>query len=155
MRRPSLVERRLSKFMQEQPTVRSAARAIVSAALAVTVGGGLLIWLVDRREYHNPWVGMWFAIQTATTVGYGDVTPADVSGRIVGVIIMLWGVAFITIITAIITTTFITRARVERGVGLARERTGDDEAKNLLERLDAIDAKLEQLEAAIRESSTR
>src|SRR5262249_21283342 len=106
-------------------------------------------------EYHNPWVGMWFAIQTATTVGYGDVTPAEVSGRIVGVIIMLWGVAFITIITAIITTTFITRARVERGVGLARELTGDDEAKNLLERLDAIDAKLEQLEAAIRESSTR
>jgi hypothetical protein len=155
MRRPNLVERRLSKFMQQQPTVRSAARAIVSAAVAVTIGGGLLIWLVDRSEYPNPWLGMWFAIQTATTTGYGDVTPVHLSGRIVGVVIMLWGVAFITIITAIITTTFITRARVERGVGLARELTGEDEAKSFTERFDAIEAKLDSLEAAIRESSNR
>src|SRR5262249_50381591 len=149
MRPPNLVERRLSKFMQQQPTVRSAARAIVSAAAAVTIGGGLLIWLVDRSEDPNPWLGMRFAIQTATRTGYGDVTPVHVSGRIVGVVIMLWGVAFITIITAIITTTFITRARVERGVGLAHEIEHVD-SKNLLERFDAIDAKLEQLEAAIR-----
>lgn len=152
MRGPNLVERRLSRFMQEQPTVRSAARAIVSAAFAVTVGGGLLIWLVDRSEYPNPWIGMWFAIQTATTVGYGDVTPTHLSGRIVGVIVMLWGVAFITIITAIITTTFITRARMERRAGLARELAEDD-AQSLTERFDAIEAKLDQLEAAIRESS--
>jgi voltage-gated potassium channel Kch len=155
MRRPNLVERRLSKFMQEQPTVRSAARAIVAASAAVMVGGGVLIWLVDRSEYPNPWIGMWWAIQTATTVGYGDVTPRHVSGRIVGVVVMLWGVAFISIITAIITTTFITRARVERGVGLARELDESDDARSLLERFDAVEQKLASLEAAIRDSTGR
>lgn len=155
MRRPNLVERRLSKFMQEQPTVRSAARAIVAASAAVMVGGGVLIWLVDRSEYPNPWIGMWWAIQTATTVGYGDVTPRHVSGRIVAVVVMLWGVAFISIITAIITTTFITRARVERGVGLARELDPNDDARSLLERFDAVEQKLASLEAAIRDSTGR
>ncbi len=68
---------------------------------------------------------------------------------------MLWGVAFISIITAIITTTFITRARVERGVGLARELDPNDDARSLLERFDAVEQKLASLEAAIRDSTGR
>ena len=39
---------------------------------------------LDHSEYSNVWVGMWWALQTVTTVGYGDVTPEHVSGRIVG-----------------------------------------------------------------------
>ena len=99
---------------------------------------------------------MWWAIQTATTVGYGDVTPRHVSGRIVGVVVMLWGVAFISIITAIITTTFITRARVERGVGLARggrpERRREKPHRAL--RRGRAEARA-SLEAAIRDSTGR
>jgi hypothetical protein len=156
-RRPNLVERRLSKFMQETPTVRSAAAAIVSATALVMVGGGILIRLVDHTEYQNVWVGMWWAIQTATTVGYGDVTPKHVSGRLVGVAVMLYGVAFISIITAIITTTFITRARVERGIGLAHEleTNVDDGSRSITERFDALEDKLDRLEAAVRDSSNR
>jgi voltage-gated potassium channel len=153
MARQNLVERRLSKFMQRQPTVRSAIAAIVAAAVFVTVGGGILIRLLDHSEYPNVWIGMWWSIQTATTVGYGDVTPKHVSGRLVGVFVMLWGVAFISIITAIITTTFITRARIERGVGLAHELQEDD-SRSLVDRFDAVEEKLDRLEAAIRESTT-
>jgi hypothetical protein len=121
------------------------------------VGGGILIRLVDHTEYQNVWVGMWWAIQTATTVGYGDVTPKHVSGRLVGVAVMLYGVAFISIITAIITTTFITRARVERGIGLAHEleTNVDDGSRSITERFDALEDKLDRLEAAVRDSSNR
>ena len=55
-------------------------------------------------------MGMWWAIQTVTTVGYGDVTPKAVAGRIVGTFVMLEGIAFLAIITAAITSTFVARA---------------------------------------------
>jgi voltage-gated potassium channel len=49
-----------------------------------------------------------------TTVGYGDVTPQHPSGRFVGVLVMLEGIAFLTITTAVITSTFVARAERER-----------------------------------------
>ena len=39
--------------------------------------------VLDHKEYPNIFIGMWWAIQTVTTVGYGDVTPKAVAGRIV------------------------------------------------------------------------
>ncbi len=156
-RRTNLVERRLSKFLSKPPTVASAARVIVAAVGAVTVAGGIAIWLLDHDEYPNVWVGLWWSIQTAATVGYGDVTPRHVSGRIVGAVMMLWGLAFLAIVTAIITTTFITRARVELQFGGAEDAksTAETDVGALNARFDALEEKLDRLEVAIRESSTR
>jgi voltage-gated potassium channel len=56
---------------------------------------------------------MWWALQTVTTVGYGDVTPTHFGGRLVGAAVMLEGTAFIAIVTAVITSTFIARATKE------------------------------------------
>ena len=67
----------------------------------------------DHDEYSNVWVGMWWAIQTVTTVGYGDVTPEHLSGRLIAVVVMLQGIAFLAIITAAITSTFVARATKE------------------------------------------
>jgi hypothetical protein len=44
-----------------------------------------------------------------TTVGYGDVTPARTSGRIVAAFVMLQGIAFLAILVAAITSTFVAR----------------------------------------------
>jgi voltage-gated potassium channel len=55
--------------------VRTAARVIVTATGAVVIVGGILMRVLDHDEYSNIWVGMWWALQTVTTVGYGDVTP--------------------------------------------------------------------------------
>jgi voltage-gated potassium channel Kch len=55
-------------------------------------------------------IGLWWAIQTVTTVGYGDVAPKDVVGRVVAALVMLYGIAFIAIVTAVITSTFVARA---------------------------------------------
>jgi voltage-gated potassium channel len=41
----------------------------------VVIVGGILMRVLDHDEYSNIWVGMWWALQTVTTVGYGDVTP--------------------------------------------------------------------------------
>jgi hypothetical protein len=113
----NLVERRLSKFLREPPSVRLAANVIVTATLLVVVVGGVLIRLLDHKEYHSVWLGMWWVLETVTTVGYGDLTPQAVIGKLISAAVMLWGVAFLAIITAAITSVFVARAQRERALG--------------------------------------
>jgi voltage-gated potassium channel len=51
--------------------------------------------------------GIWWSIVTATTVGYGDISPDTISGRILAVILMLIGIGLIGMLTGSITTFFI------------------------------------------------
>ena len=76
----NLFEARLSRLMSRPPSIRAAAGVIVTATALFVVGGGILIRILDHSEYPNIWVGMWWALQTVTTVGYGDVTPKQPSG---------------------------------------------------------------------------
>ena len=76
---------------REPPSVRTAAGVIVTATAVVVIAGGALMRVLDHDEYANVWVGMWWALQTVTTVGYGDVTPHHTSGRIVAAFVMLSG----------------------------------------------------------------
>ncbi len=140
----SFLERRFSRILREPPSVRVATGVIVSATLIVVVGSGVLIWALDHDEYPNIWVGMWWALQTVTTVGYGDVSPTNPSGRIIGAVVMLYGVAFVTIFVAAITSIFVTRASQERGIA-------EDEAEQRIEaKLGVIDDRLGRLEDLLR-----
>src|SRR5262245_31536801 len=100
--------------MSQPPSVRGAAGVVVAATAVVVVVGGVLMRLFDPDEYPNVWLGMWWAVQTVTTVGYGDVTPKDVVGRLVAAFVMLEGIAFVAIVTAAITSSFVARANRER-----------------------------------------
>jgi voltage-gated potassium channel len=147
--RPNLVERRMSKFLREPPSIRMAASVIVTATALVLVGGGVLIRVLDHSEYPNIWVGMWWATQTVTTVGYGDVTPKHVSGRIVGVFVMLEGISFLAIITAVITSSFVARAANERSLA-----EGADDAAleaRLDARFDDVSVRFDRIESILRE----
>src|SRR4029450_9503355 len=104
MGRLNLIERRIEHFMRQPPSVRNAAGVIVIATAVVTVGAGALISLIDRDEYPNVGVGLWWAIQTVTTVGYGDVAPKDVVGRVVAALVMLYGVAVFAVLARVFTS---------------------------------------------------
>ena len=148
--RPNLIERRMTGFLRQPPSVKSAASVIVVATVVVVAVGGILMRVLDHDEYSNVWVGMWWALQTVTTVGYGDVTPKNLSGRIVAVFVMLEGIAFLTIIIAAITSTFIARAQLERDV----TQHGDEDAagRRIEARLDRIEQRLAQLESLVRQA---
>jgi voltage-gated potassium channel len=148
MGRFNLVERRVARFLHEPPSVRAAAGVIVMATALVVVGAGLLITIVDSEEYPSLGVGLWWALQTVTTVGYGDVAPRHVSGRLVGAVVMLEGIAFIAILTALITSTFVSRAarEHEQEQELAEGELTD---RQLFERrFDKLERKLDALAAA-------
>jgi len=136
----------MTRFLREPVSARNAVNVIVLATATVVVGSGVLIRLFDHDEYPNIWRGMWWALQTVTTVGYGDVTPTHTSGRIVATFVMLQGIAFVTILIAAITSTFVARAERER-------EQAEDETDQSEERIDArfddLAARLERVEALL------
>jgi voltage-gated potassium channel len=148
----NVVERRMSRFLSEPPSVRTAAGVIVTATTVVVVAGGVLMRLLDHGEYSDIWVGMWWALQTVTTVGYGDVTPKNPSGRIIAAFVMLQGIAFLAIITAAITSTFVARANKERD--MAHDADEGDAEKRMEAQLEGIDQRLERLETMLRGHGT-
>jgi voltage-gated potassium channel Kch len=147
-RRP--IEKRVDRFMIGPASVRNAANFIVVATALVVVMGGVLMRLLDRKEYPSVWRGLWWAMQTVTTVGYGDVTPAKTSGRIVASVVMLWGIAFVAILVAGITSTFVARATRDRLRRAAEQEEQEEERieaqlGDLAARLDRIEQTLSRL----------
>lgn len=145
----NLIERRMSKFLREAPSVRLAASVIVTATALVVILGGVMMRLFDHAEYSSVWIGMWWVLQTVTTVGYGDYTPRNLIGRILTSVVMLWGIAFLAIITAAITSVFVARAQQERALG-----EHDAEAP-VIARLVRVDEQLADLTASNRQLDER
>lgn len=140
--RANVVERSMTRFLRRPPSVRGAASVIVTVTAAVVVGGGILMRVFDHTEYSNIWVGMWWSLQTVTTVGYGDVTPAHRTGRIIAAFVMLEGIAFVTIVIAAITSTFVARAAKDRGL----QQAGVPESAPLEAQLERIEERLARIE---------
>ncbi|HET6870165.1 MAG TPA: potassium channel family protein [Solirubrobacteraceae bacterium] len=118
--------------MRESLTARRAAVIIAGFTVVVTLGGGILERVFDHREYPTLGKGLWFALQTVTTVGYGDVTPEQGIGRVIATVVMLAGIGFLAVITASVTATLVESSRrrfagqeeadMERWVGQVNER---------------------------------
>jgi voltage-gated potassium channel len=128
--------RAVNRFMTDPSSTRNAVILIVVGNLTAVLIGGLIVWLVDRREYEALTEALWYTLQTITTVGYGDVTPTDPSGRLVGAVIMLLGIASLSILTATITSSFIDARQAERQA---------DEADQERATADRLDARLEEV----------
>ncbi len=58
---------------------------------------------------------MWWATQTVTTVGYGDIVPKDGIGQLIAVILMVGGLSLFAVVTGTITSAFVTAAQAKRG----------------------------------------
>jgi voltage-gated potassium channel len=129
------------RFVLRKPlTPARAGRAIAFATLVVTIVCGVLIWLVDPADFENVGVGLWWAVQTVTTVGYGDEVPRNVAGRTVAAFLMLSGIGFLTVVTAAITAALIESVR---------RRLGDPAQAQLVSKLDEVSARLQKLEQAL------
>jgi len=135
------LERRLDRALARAASPRGAAVVIASVSTTITVGAGLLMTVADHHNFPSIGSGLWWAVQTVTTVGYGDQVPATVAGRLVAALVMLVGIGFLTVITAAITSTFVTRSR--------REQTPSGAANATAEQLRQIAGRLERIEAAL------
>ena len=98
-------------MLRDSLTARRAAGIIAVFTVAITVAGGLLERFLDHQEYPTIGRGMWFALQTVTTVGYGDVTPKQPVGRFIATVVMLTGIGFLAVVTAAVTATLVESSR--------------------------------------------
>jgi|SRR5690349_5443972 voltage-gated potassium channel len=131
------IERR---FEQKGVRPRVAAVVIAGLWLLAIVLFGILIRVVDPDSFDNVWLGMWWATQTVTTVGYGDYVPADTAGQIVATVLMVGGLSFFAVITGAITSAFVTAAQARR------RASGSDP---VMQRLDGMAADLEAVRAEL------
>jgi voltage-gated potassium channel len=145
------LERRLDKAVARATTPRGAAIVIASASNVITVGAGLLMTVVDGENFPSIGSGLWWAVQTVTSVGYGDIIPMNLAGQLVAALVMLLGIAFLTVITASITSTFVSRSRHEPS---AAETAMAEQLRQLESRLRQLDSRLERIEAALSRSSS-
>ena len=148
-----LVQRRFARFMKAPVTIRGAMAVIVTAIGVSVLAGGVLIRLADPRSFPSLGAGMWWALQTVTTVGYGDAVPQTAFGRVVAGLFMVEAIAFVAIVTAVITSSFVERARRERVVRPAP--TGGDAVERLAPRLESISDRLDRIERALAQLSSR
>ena len=135
---------RLLAALRHKPlTARRAAAIIGTYTVLVTFAGGLIAWLIDRKDFDSLGDGLWWALQTVTTVGYGDVVPSSGTGRVIGAFVMVSGIAFLTVITAAVTATLIEAARRRQPTPPDREQLPEF-MREVTARLSAIEARLDE-----------
>lgn len=90
---------------------------------------------------------MWWAVQTATTIGYGDVVPTTAAGRAVASLVMILGVAFVSILTAFIVSDLVARHAERQQKEIEQEELDITAA---IARLDErLDERLARIEGAL------
>jgi voltage-gated potassium channel len=141
---------RLAGAQKGTITARGAAFAIATVTVLITVTSGVAMRWIDNDDFSSVWDGMWWAVQTVTTVGYGDAVPTTGAGRALATLVMLTAIGFIAVVTAAITAAFIesARKRLEEEEGAFVDpstATLVAEVKEIASRIDRLDAKLDQL----------
>ena len=118
-------------------------------AVVTAFGGGAAFAAAEKG--YSTWDGIWWAVTTMTTVGYGDLSPKTTLGRLIGIVVMLVGIGFIALVTGAIAQRFLAvqveeemetiEHDVARDISLARA--------DLLRELRTIRARLQELEDAV------
>jgi voltage-gated potassium channel len=102
--------------------------ALVTVFIVVVAGAAQATF--DANEFTSVCDGVWWAVVTVTTVGYGDLYPTDVEGRLIAIVVMLVGIGFLSVLTATVASRFVTTD------------TNSDEVLETLRRIEADVAEL-------------
>ena len=108
----------------------------------IVLGAALVVWLFARGEFESFGVSLWWAAQTVTTVGYGDVIPQTPFSKLVAVVVMIFGITIVSLTTAVVTSALM--ASTQRRF-TSRDELSDEHLsalRRIEERLDSLERKL-------------
>ena len=151
---PSLIERRVTRISHARSLTLGLAVTFVGLAFV----GAIVMRFADSDNFPSVGLAMWWALQTVTTVGYGDVVPTTAFGRVIGGIEMVMGVSFIAFLTAGVTSTVIQRAEAETrkdDLGQSEQDTQSiiDALRGTTQAITELDSRLERIESRMTEPS--
>jgi voltage-gated potassium channel Kch len=106
------LEARVEVWSERLTLVRAVA-TIVGVAILLVLISGVLARVVEGETFTSLGLAYWWAMETVTTVGYGDVVPHTLPGRLVGTLLMLTGIALIPTLTSVIVSTLVSKRRQE------------------------------------------
>jgi voltage-gated potassium channel Kch len=140
---------RLERSVQRAVARRRIFPYLAAATFVLALAAGLVMTLVDSEDFPNFGIAVWWAIVTLATVGYGDIVPTTVPGRVVGSAVIVLGVTFLAFLTATVTSYFVSSDQeVAKAKELEQREAADSELKQLLghleKRLAAIEEKLDR-----------
>jgi len=143
---------RLARLVRLAPLARrlfslEGLRYVALLALLTVLGGGAGFAAVEKDS--STWDGVWWAVTTITTVGYGDIAPKTVPGRVIGMAVMLVGIGFIAVLTGAVAQRFLA-SQIEE-VEEAMEEVEATDAEVLAE-LREVRSRLERLESRLSRS---
>lgn len=96
---------------------RSIAAVLFILLLTLVLSGSLMYIVegdVQPKVFNSIPAAMWWAIETITTVGYGDMVPISVLGRILGGIVSIVGIGAVALLSGLITVSFLDQIRLRR-----------------------------------------
>jgi voltage-gated potassium channel len=106
------LETRITVWTQRLTLIR-AVGTIVAIALGLVLIAGGLVRVVEGETFTSLGLAYWWAVETVTTVGYGDVVPHTPQGRGIATLLMLTGIALIPTLTTVIVSTLLSKQRQE------------------------------------------
>lgn len=89
---------------------------VLAGAVLFTLVSAITMFVVEsgaNELYGSPWDSLWWALVTMTTTGYGDIVPKSFPGRLVGVLTMFAGLGLVTVLTALVASSFVTESLKE------------------------------------------
>jgi voltage-gated potassium channel len=104
------------------PSLWRALWVIILVTLVFVVVGAIAMRLVEPDVFTNIGDALWFSVVTVSTVGYGDIVPESTIGRFVASVIMIFGLAFVPAVTAVVVSTMMGRRTAERSALVGRDQ---------------------------------
>jgi len=84
-------------------------RYLLATIAVMALASGVIIRIVDPEDFPSLGLALWWAAETVTTVGYGDVVPVQPAGRAVASVLMIVGYASLSLLTGIIASVLVRR----------------------------------------------
>jgi voltage-gated potassium channel len=142
-----LLRGRIARRIAEGVTSSEGLRNVALLTLLTVGFGGLLFASVEPRVGLGD--GLYWAVTTVTTTGYGDIVPRTDTGKALAVYVMLVGAAFLAILTGAIAQRFVGRWQRAPSGTAAGPATGGAREDALLAKLDELGERIAQLERAV------